>query len=215
MKDIDRIFSETLAHHTTPPSAGMWERVEAGLTEHRGSTAWMRWAAVFVPVLLAAGIWLATKPEPTQPVAQQAVTPVLQPVEMAPVVAPATQAVAKAPSRKRPAPSVVMTPAPIAEPVPTHVEETVAFEEITLEPVALEEEVAEVVITPQATKPLVLVYTLDAVATPQTEDAERNTLNRVVDFARTVKHSDPIGDIRGLKDELFALDLRKKQPKKN
>lgn len=213
MKDIDRLFGETLANHTSAPSDGLWNRVEASLPQPGHTVAWMRWAAVFVPALLAAGLWFSTRTETEPSIAKQTVAPALQPVEsVKPAVKAEDMPVATITSRKKTLKTAPIASTPIVEPEPAVVEETMAFEDITLEPVTLEEEVVVAVETP---KPMVLVYTLDAVSTPAPQEAERNTLNRVVDFARTVKHSDPIGDIRGLKDELFALDLRKKQPKKN
>lgn len=86
-------------------------------------------------------------------------------------------------------------------------------EEITIEPVVLEAET--VAAKTEAPKPIVLVYTLESVASPGDAARKETSLERVVEFARTVKHSDPVGDIRGLKDELFAFDFRKKQTKKN
>ena len=213
MKDLDRIFGETLANHTSAPSTGLWDRVEANLPERSHSMAWARWAAVFIPALVAASIWLATRPETNPSVTAQSVTPALQPVETArPVTKQEEQLVAKNAHPKKTKTTTPVAPAPIVVQTPARVEESMAFEEITLEPVTLEEEVAVAIETPA---PMVLVYTLETVSTPETVAAERKTIDRVVDFARTVKHSDPIGDIRGLKDELFALDLRKKQPKKN
>jgi hypothetical protein len=187
--------------------------VEASLPQPGHTVAWMRWAAVFVPALVAAGLWFSTRTETEPSIAKQTIAPALQPVEsVKPEVKAEDMPVATITSRKKTLTTAPIASTPIVEPEPAVVEETMAFEDITLEPVTLEEEVVVAVETP---KPMVLVYTLDAVATPAPQEAERNTLNRVVDFARTVKHSDPIGDIRGLKDELFALDLRKKQPKKN
>ncbi|MBL7850365.1 MAG: hypothetical protein JNN04_05655 [Cyclobacteriaceae bacterium] len=216
MKDIDRLFSDTLAEHVTPPSPEVWARVEAGLPQPGHSLAWMRWAAVLVPALVAAGLWMSAEPETTAPVAKQTVAPALQPAEpVVPAAVPATEPLAQTqvtPRKKTVTkPMIASTPVTEASPAPA-VEETIAFEEITLEPVVLEEEIAVNTETP---KPLVLEYTLETVATEAPDAADRNALDKVVDFARTVKHSDPIGDIRGLKDELFAFDLRKKQPKKN
>lgn len=88
------------------------------------------------------------------------------------------------------------------------------MEEITIEPVTLEEET--IVLVDEPVKPMTLVYTLDEVALAPDEGTKKESaLNRVVEFAQAVKHSDPIGDIRGFKDELLALDLRKKPSKKN
>lgn len=213
MKDIDRLFSDTLADHVTSPSSGLWERVETQLPETGHARTWMRWAAVLVPTLVAAGLWMNTRPETPLPVATQTIAPALQPVEAVgekevPELAP----IAQTSPRKKSTRKASVAAAPIAEATPAVVEETAALADIAIEPIVLEEEVAVVVESP---KPLVLVYTLETVVTEAPDGGDRNALSRVVDFARTVKHSDPIGDIRGLKDELFALDLRKKQPKKN
>jgi hypothetical protein len=214
MKETDRLFSDTLEGHVTSPSSGLWERVEFQLPRPTHATTWMRWAAVLVPALVAAGLWMNTRPETSQPVATQTIAPALQPVESVgqkAVTEPAP--IAQTSPRKKATPKVRIATAPIAEATPASaVEETVALDEMAIEPIVLEEEVAVVAESP---KPLVLVYTLETIVTEAPDGADRNTLDRVVDFARTVKHSDPIGDIRGLKDELFALDLRKKQPKKN
>ena len=215
MKDIDRLFGDTLANHASPPSSGLWERVEASLPVPGHSTTWMRWAAVLIPALVAAGIWMSLPSDTTHPIATKTSAPALQPVAKSPVT---TEVVEKAPvaqatPKKKSSPKVMVTSAPITEEIPEAVvDETVAFEDLTIEPVILDQEVAVIA---EAPKPLVIVYTLETVATETPVDMDRNALDRVVDFARTVKHSDPIGDIRGFKDELFALDLRKKQSKKN
>lgn len=214
MKDIDRLFSDTLVDHVSSPSAGLWERVETQLPQPGHARTWMRWAAVLVPALVAAGLWINTRPEEPQQVATQTIAPVLQPVEtVVQKTEPQPSPIAQTPARKKSPSPATVAPAPIAEVTPaSEVEETMVLDDIAIEPIALEEEVAVVAESP---KPLVLVYTLETVATEAPDGADRTTLDRVVDFARTVKHSDPIGDIRGFKDELFALDLRKKQPKKN
>lgn len=174
----------------------------------------MRWAAVLVPALVAAGLWMNTRPEAPQPVATQIIAPAVQPVEsVGQKATPAPSAIAQTSPRKKSSLKTKVVTAPIAVVTSASVvEETVVMDDIAIEPIVLEEEVAAVAESP---KPLVLVYTLETIATEAPDGADRTTLDRVVDFARTVKHSDPIGDIRGLKDELFALDLRKKQPKKN
>jgi hypothetical protein len=88
-----------------------------------------------------------------------------------------------------------------------------AIEDVTIEPVEMVIEAPEK--TTEVQKPIVLVYTLERVGTPVPEAEKPSTFERAVEFARTVKHSDPIGEFRGMKDELFALDLRKKSTKKN
>ena len=72
---------------------------------------------------------------------------------------------------------------------------------------------------PVQSKPIVLVYTLDTVA-PQAEEGasaveKKSSIQRVVAFANDVKHSDPLSEFRGMKEELLAINLRKKTSKKN
>lgn len=85
------------------------------------------------------------------------------------------------------------------------------MEDLTIEPQS-PITIAETVAEPE-TKPVVIVYTLETIASDAAE--KPSSLERVVEFARAVKHSDPISNLRGFKDELLALDLRKKSTKKN
>jgi len=217
MNAIDRLFSEKLEGHKTTPSPDAWHRVESGLATKSTSFTWMRWAAVLIPASVAAAIWFG-QPARTE-IAQQ-------PVQTAPAVQknPELPTVVDEHNKQQPVarktvkrkkvvsePIAVATPEPEVETVAvSHTPEAIPLEEITIEPAILAFE--PVAGEPEA-KPMVIVYTLDPVVT---ETADKPlSLKRVVDFARSVKHSDPIGDLRGLKDELLAFDLRKKSTKKN
>ncbi len=210
MKNIDRLFSHALEQHTTTPPAGLWERVESRLPEAKEHARWMRWAAVLVPVLVAAGL-AVPRSEESEYVTERAVAePATFVVE--PKYAQQEPVAVSVPRRKqkRLAPVVKQPVATEAPPVPVVVAspEEVVLEEITIEPVVLEVEL--VAIEKEAPKPIVIEYTLDPLVA-----RKESSLNRVVEFARAVKHSDPISEVRGLKDELFAFDFRKKHTKKN
>lgn len=220
MNKLDKIFDERLSNHTTTPTAAAWDRIEAGLSKKNSGIAWMRWAAVLVPATVAAALWL-NKPVETPTMAQVPAKVEVQPsvTVPAPTVTPMAEVVAKpiksamtatvvTPNHQHPTPSVTTEPE-LAALQP----EAMAIEDVTIEPVEMVIEAPEK--TTEVQKPIVLVYTLESVVTPVAEAEKPSTFERAVEFARTVKHSDPIGDFRGMKDELFALDLRKKSTKKN
>lgn len=216
MNKIDQIFNDSLQQHTTPPSEGLWGRVESGLPVKTASTNWLRWAAILVPVAVAAGVWMNQPEETTILAAEKSAIPSpsteVQPVNPAP---PAITSAEDRKVRRSTRKPVVKNDEAMEVPVViAAAPETIAPEEITIEPVVVEEET--VVAAATSEKPIVLVFTLESVAeSPDDATRKENSIDRVVEFARAVKHSDPIGDIRGLKDELFALDFRKKQTKKN
>lgn len=214
MKDIDKLFSEALHDHSTPAPVGLWERLESGLPASTGHKSWFRWAAIMVPALVAAGIWM-TRPDETGELVAKSPAPSPTPAENM-VTTPSAQPIAVITAQKKaashkPVKSTVLPE--IHEPVETAVvEEIFLTEEITIEPVVQDPEPK--ISEPVSTKPIVIVYSLETVTVPQAVEKE-TSLDRVVEFALAVKHSDPIADIRGLKDELFAFDFRKKQTKKN
>lgn len=211
MNNIDHIFRDGLAEHTTAPTAGMWERVSSAIPSATPHHAWYRWAAVMIPVLAAAGLWIG-RPASEPVVAVKEIGPVqtprVQPVEKESALA----SVATPSKRKAVHRAAAKKEVHVAPTQATLQPEIASMEEITLEPVVLEAET--VVAVEEPVKPMTIEFILEPVVTENAAPKE-NALTRVVGFAQAVKHSDPIADIRGLKDELFALDLRKKQPKKN
>lgn len=218
MNAIDRLFSEKLEGHITTPSDEAWQRVEAGMATKASAVSWLRWAAILVPASVAAAFWfsyparteLAQQPVRTTPAIQQTpevTTPVTEiPGRQQPPVARKNVKRKKTVSE----PIAIPTPEPEVEFVAVALTpEAISLEEITIEPATPSIEPAAA--DPEA-KPMVIIYTLDPVVT---EVDKPSSLQRVVDFARSVRHSDPIGDLRGLKDELLAFDFRNKSTKKN
>lgn len=217
MNHVDQLFSEKLGGHSTTPSVGAWEKVEAGLSTGTNTFAWIRWAAVLIPAIAAASFWYSSSSE-TPALAVQSRKPapaspaVVAPVKTAvPEPAVKTTIAARKVARKN---SVVpAVPAPMPDPeVVSILPESVLLEDITIEPVEPTVPTHEVAETQQ---PIVLVYTLESAVTNTAEEDKPTSLERVVEFARTVKHSDPISDLRGWKDDLLAMDLRKKSTKRN
>lgn len=217
MNYVDQLFSEKLDGHSTTPSAGAWEKVEAGLSAGTTPLAWMRWAAVLIPALAAASLWYNYSSETPALAVQSPVSAPASPVVVEPVITGVPEPAAKATiaSKKVARKNTVVpaVPAPMPDPeVVTILPETVALEDITIEPIEPAQPIAEVAETQQ---PIVLVYTLESAVTNTSVEGKPTSLERVVEFARTVKHSDPISDLRGWKDELLAMDLRKKSTKRN
>jgi hypothetical protein len=220
MNKLDKIFEERLSDHSTTPTAAAWDRIEAGLSKKNSGIVWMRWAAVLVPATVVAALWL-NKPVETPAIAQVPAKAEVQ--TSATIPAPAEQqetAVVAKPVKSEVTPRVAtrqpQNPVIVntAEPEPAALQpEAIAVEDVTIEPVEIVIEAPEKIT--EAQKPIVLVYTLESVVTPVPETEKPSTFERAVEFARTVKHSDPIGEFRVMKDELFALDLRKKSTKKN
>ena len=91
-----------------------------------------------------------------------------------------------------------------------------APEAITLTTPAIEP-VVEKLVAPQQRKPIVLEYTLAAISSDNLdgENKKSSSIQKVVEFTQNVKHSDPLAEIRTIKEGLMALDFRKKSGKKN
>lgn len=180
----------------------------------------MRWAAIVIPAALAGVLWLS-KPEPLPARVTQKPKPaapiVVPPLSASqpPVVIERTPAIVKH-TRSNQGEATQQAQQSSQEPGArmTAVPESITpFAEVTIEP---RTEAAPVAVIQEST-PMVLVYTLESVVSPTMPVPEetKSSLARVVEFAKTVKHSDPIGDLRGIKDELLAIDFRKKSTKKN
>lgn len=220
MNNIDKIFSEKLGGHTSAAPMGAWEKVEATLSEP-AAKSW-RWAAILVPIVVATG-WMLTRTESVQPqvLTESAVTspapaPLAAPFDKLRVPVQEVKVSPKPVSTRQKSVQPVSVITQSTEPAPETIganPETSPMEEITIEPVELVTEVTDPSPTPAVEKPIVIVITLDAVV--EAPNADKKPLERVAEFAMAVKHSDPIASLRSVKDELLALDLRKKSTKKN
>ncbi|MBY0433263.1 MAG: hypothetical protein K2U26_04045, partial [Cyclobacteriaceae bacterium] len=105
------------------------------------------------------------------------------------------------------------TPA-LVQPAEVVPQEQVAF----VEQPEVTEQIAQAVTPPvvEEVKPIVLTYTLATVEAPAKAEvvAKKETpIKRAWEFAKNVKNGEATFSIRDMKDELFALDLRKKESK--
>lgn len=221
MNKLDSVFKEKLADHTVAPTAAAWGRIETGLLKKNNPVRWMRWAAILVPGTILGFLWLS-KPEPS--VQQVTKAPTSEaPTTVASTNSPniqqaieVSQPIAKMKKRIRQKESTRLAQQPVAEPqalTASFPESITSGDGMIIEPTLAEAPVDVV----NQSKPLVLVFTLEPIASlpsPQFEE-KKTSLMRVVDFAKIVKHSDPLGDLRIMKDEFLAIDLRKKSTKKN
>ncbi len=221
MNKLDSEFNKKLANHTVAPTAATWDRIDAGLSKKNNPVMWMRWAAILVPGTILGLLWLS-KPEPSEIQITQAPTSEKPAVVASPITAKTQQEVkpnqliAGKKKRIRHTESAPPAQQPITEPQVLTIsfpESLTSGEDLTIEPALTETAVAVI----EESKPLVLVYTLEPIASLSLTQAEekKTPLGRVMDFAKTVKHSDPLGGLRVMKDEFLAIDLRKKSTKKN
>ncbi len=228
MNKLDELFKEKLSDYAVAPSAGAWDKVEAGLSKKSKTILWLRWAAVFLlGGLLMGSPWLQrqdnskTLAKENQPDVRIDEVPVQK--SMPPMVKEqklmANNARKKKENKVNPAPSLLTTVA-VLEAAPE-------METPSLTPIQ-----AGKIPTPEVTKlsspishGIVLTYTLSPVELPleeattiseaDVEGKKDKSLKRMVEFARNVKNSDsPLGGIRVMKEDLFALDLKKKTTSK-
>lgn len=221
MNKLDTTFKEKLADLTMTPSAAAWEKLESGLAKKNDLIVSVRWAAVLALSTASAITLLVGITSTPSEVAQKISSPPIQKAEVPALAAipdPSTakQTESKQTRRKQPVnnkkETVQAATASTTQELPATItpitEVTIA--EVTIEP-AMEPQ-PEIVVE---TKPIVLVYTLESVTSTEASEEKKSKLGRVVEFANTVKHSDPLSDLRTMKDELLAIDLRKKSSKKN
>lgn len=221
MNQVDRLFNEKLSDHSVAPPASAWDRIEAGLAKKNSTVLWMRWAAILVPATILGLLYLG-KPGTTTNQLAEVKKPTQTTVPAAPTVIaiPTVPQIANAPAKERRKP--VSKQKEIQQPIPGISQEDAEVTISLVEPVGPLEEIAiepspePVVLVAQEAKPLVLVYTLESIPPPAELVTQKpSSLERVVEIAQTVKYSDPLGDLRMMKDGLLAIDLRKKFTKKN
>ena len=222
MNKLEELFKEKLSDYAIATPNRTWEKVEAGLSKKNKTIIWLRWAAVFLlGGLLLGSLWLQrqdnsrTLAKENQPAVRKEEVPIQKSV---PPMFIEQKSIAKN-FRKRkenkinPAPPLLQSvatseKAPRTEapsPAPTPPGEIQAPEIIKL--------------SSPISQGIVLTYTLGPVELPIADAADGRrdkSLKRMVDFARNVKNSDsPIGGIRVMKEDLFALELKKKTTSKN
>ena len=212
---LDKLFRDKLSDMTVTPSADAWARVsQAGAKKN---SVWMwRMAAAVAAMLVVAGALVWWPEEETTPVAVQEPTVMPAPATVQPAVAETQSPVKTEPARVvvqkiQPQPVLAVEVANMVEPEET-IAETVVEE-------AVESTVAEVTVTQReetAAAPVVLVYTLESVEEETAAPVENpaGTWERVAQFARDIKNGEGNVGLRDFKEELFALNFRKKETPK-
>lgn len=236
MNQLDELFSEKLSNHTLTPPAGAWNKVETKLSKKNKAIVWMRWAAVLMLGLLAASVLWTQKETPVNQVAEKKIEnkSIEQPAKQA-MTAILDKEVSKKEeeddkprqARKR---NMTVQKTAMQEPVvivsenqqlETDVEESLSVEsvsEVALAEITEPQEKSETEPAKRSQR-MVLTYTLDpvipispAVAATDDNDKKGSSLKKVVRFAKDVKNGDSSFGLRGMKDDLLALDLKKKSP---
>ena len=232
MKEMDDLFRSKLEDHAILPSASAWERVEAGLPGKNTYTLIWRWAAAIVVGGLMLGIFLR-KPVETKTVAKTQAVPEKQ--------APLNKK-ASAPLLSEKNNNIKKQLRPTNKHLPVNKVENNSNQEmqapveeiITSQPEKVEIAQATIPSPAESRKRIVLTYTLEDVTAPVVaqkfddtgiqgptqplvadQKEKENSFRKMFDFARTVKNSEsPIGELRDMKEELFALELKKKSTSK-
>lgn len=213
MSKLDELFREKLISHSVTPPVAAWQRIEAGLSKQNRPVLWLRWAAVFLLGGLLLSVLLLRREEVPLTVAEK--KPLTQPDLKAPTQPDVTsqEPKVKRSAVKKNSPRLQAQPAVIMEENMTREVAAVSQAEPNLTETVSTLAVAE----PAKAAPIVLIYTLEpvetAVATADVASSEKrdSSLKRVLEFASTVKNGDsPLDNLRNAKEELFALDFKKK-----
>ncbi|CAN5503638.1 hypothetical protein BH10BAC4_BH10BAC4_26200 [soil metagenome] len=233
MNKLDELFNEKLKTHSITPSAGAWEKIEAGLSKKNKPVIWWRWAAVFLLGALLAGILLIRREETVVPLTESKQIPETD-IESTKKVTqkPVAQVTEEKKVGKDPLRQKKRKADPAQKPLDHNEiikEEKEAVAQMTIPlvndlVVAKEEIVGQVLPASKSMKSqsIVLTYTLDTIEpTPSAQietanvEKEANSFKKVMKFANDVKNGDsPLAGIRVMKEDLFALDLKKKNTSK-
>jgi hypothetical protein len=214
MSKLDELFQEKLNNHSVTPPAGAWQKIEAGLTKRNKPVLWLRWAAVFLlGGLLLSVLWLRREEAPVTITEKKSL---IQPKQET----PSKVYVAKQEPEVRNSPMKKKNSHPQTQPAVTN------EDKITTEVAGIDQEESNFTealptLTTAEPAPIVLVYTLDPVETAvapvvaASSEKKDSSLKRVLEFASTVKNGDsPLDNLRNAKEELFALDFKKKNNSK-
>ena len=223
MSTLDDLFKDKLENHSIIPSPEAWNKVEAGLTNKKRPVIWLRWAAVFLlGGLLVGTFWLREKDAPVVLTQKKEIPTKTE----TPVKREESSKENKSENQKA-QPAVAIERHPKQSP-PQQVQQTIVQQEVAqiipennITSTVAEEIPAVVKTTQPASSAIVLTYTLDPIENKKVEATSEavaassmkkdNSLKRAMKFARDVKNSDaPFSELRVMKEELFALDFKKK-----
>lgn len=220
---MDQLFKNKLGDHRLLPSAEAWSKIESGLSKKNNTVILWRAAAVFVLCGLLTSTWfywqssqnhsqqLATEQDNTIDTVPETEESLLEPAEREDNKNQA--AVIKKPTRiKRENITPQKNNEELKEPIimeEAEIELTAGLETVSTEPVA------------RAEKPIVIEFTLDpapaAILVATTTEAEKSTgFKKILDKAIDLKNGEgDLGNLRDVKNELFAFDFKKDKTKRN
>ncbi len=229
MNKLDELFERKLADHSIVPSPGTWENVESRLSKKNKTVIRMRWAAVLMfGSLLFSLLWTGNR-EISLPVANK--TQLTQPKTEADPGLTALDAKVKKDSH--PVDKEMMKKVRQlnmrVQPTSSTILASSVREEITEDPIHAAEvqnfNSLEMIKPSETPRPIVLSFTLDPVVYSQAENTEEKgtmteekkdkSFRRMMKVASKMKNSEsPMGEIRNMKEELFALDFKNKATNK-
>ena len=227
MSKLDELFERKLADHTIAPSSGAWKNVESRLSKNNKTVIWMRWAAAFLfGSLLFSLLWIGNR-ETSLPVANE--TPLAQPkikIDLVPLVTEVKKESNPVDKQKN---KEIHQLNQRVQPTSAAIHASSVKEEITEEPIHVAEvqnfNSLEIIKHAETPKSMVLTFTLDPVEFSQaentgekvaaTEEKKDKSFRRMMKAANKMKNSEsPLGEIRNMKEELFALDFKSKTTNK-
>jgi hypothetical protein len=219
---LDKYFRERLTDHSTMPSGGAWDKVDARISKKNNKVVALRIAAAIAAIGLLTIILIEQNTKVNTQVAKQTTNqPAVQKPEIkAEQTKPAVTDAAKVNSKKQ------ITPRQhVKRSTETQAEKNIELQAtVTPDLVVMEAtsktQIASVTPPEKKSKRIVLVYTLPTIAkSPQqdvakADEEQRTGFQKVMDVAMDVRASEsPLGELREAKDDLFALDFKKDKSK--
>jgi len=228
MKKLDKFFSEKLTEHSITPSMAAWEKVEARLTKKNNTWLWLRWAAVFLLGVLVLGSVLIRQNEISGKLAvKEKINHPKKGLEKKEAVKEQKLLSENVVPKKK-------AKTKTKNQVQTHtIKTSVINNKETLAQATIEQETSSAIQEAETSasiknstnenivvnKSIILIYTLDTVeltvkapsAIVASNDKRESSLKKVARFASEVKNGNsPLSGLRMMKEDLFALDLKKK-----
>jgi hypothetical protein len=220
---VDSIFKTKLEGHSLPPSGKAWEKLEANLSKKNKAIIWFRLAAAvaLIGIFTVAMLQWMDKGDAQPTLVIEDSKP-----KTPEVTQPETVKTQKAPSNR------VETTKSVASITPTKKKQK-NQEKLSAkadEPVVISENKEEIITAIEplekaekvaSEKSITLVFTLPTIkAKTNIEEGvaaveeKKTALQKVVETANDIRTGDVLGDLREVKNELFALEFKKDKSKK-
>lgn len=243
MKQLpDDLFRRRLGNHKLTPPPSAWSRIEKNLPGSRKAT-WMKVAAAVLLLLAAPALIWSLREENNEPaIAEQQSAPDNDPaqrIDRNPNTNETQSTPAEVPSMPKETPNAEPSGPPADavknEPLPDHSAERIT-ENIAMDSgageqveVAVDLNSADSLLSSSvaATEPVPFKLVLEAdevqakylrkksVADATQGDAKASGLKKLLDKANDISNQDPIGDLRQMKNDIFALNFQGKKRDQN